>query len=235
MCEITAAMVKELRDRTDAPLMSCKSALIQTNGNINEAENIVREIENEKFLEPLRLRFKIKKSDLSNIEIALSKDGNCPECNSVDWKTTKMVYQNGLMHSQAVTEGSGTGLGIGIGRGRGGVDITMTNYEENSSGMLQSELSRLYSPPSAPKISETKQQLISDMRANVEGEAKRLEVKNVKQGWWPVNIFDVYESRLKDALAKIEELEIYEKKKLTWDKGRVCQRCGTLFIKNASA
>jgi elongation factor Ts len=37
MSEITAALVKELRERTGAPMMKCKSFLTQTNGNIEEA------------------------------------------------------------------------------------------------------------------------------------------------------------------------------------------------------
>jgi elongation factor Ts len=42
MAEITAALVKQLRDRTGAGMMECKSALIEANGDIGEAEVILR-------------------------------------------------------------------------------------------------------------------------------------------------------------------------------------------------
>ena len=40
---ITAAMVKELRQTTGAGMMDCKKALVQTEGNINEAVDYLRE------------------------------------------------------------------------------------------------------------------------------------------------------------------------------------------------
>ena len=42
MAEITAGMVKELREKTDAPMMECKKALTEANGNLNKAEEILR-------------------------------------------------------------------------------------------------------------------------------------------------------------------------------------------------
>lgn len=42
MAEITASMVKELRDRTDAPMMECKRALTEAGGDLNKAEEILR-------------------------------------------------------------------------------------------------------------------------------------------------------------------------------------------------
>jgi len=42
MAEITASMVKELRDRTDAPMMDCKKALNEADGDIARAEEILR-------------------------------------------------------------------------------------------------------------------------------------------------------------------------------------------------
>ncbi|HZA96954.1 MAG TPA: translation elongation factor Ts, partial [Burkholderiaceae bacterium] len=42
MAEITAAMVKELREKTDAPMMECKKALAEANGDIAKAEEILR-------------------------------------------------------------------------------------------------------------------------------------------------------------------------------------------------
>ena len=42
MAEITAAMVKELREKTDAPMMECKKALSEAAGDMNKAEEILR-------------------------------------------------------------------------------------------------------------------------------------------------------------------------------------------------
>jgi elongation factor Ts len=42
MAEITAAAVKELRDRTDAPMMECKKALVEANGDLAKAEELLR-------------------------------------------------------------------------------------------------------------------------------------------------------------------------------------------------
>src|SRR5258708_26521536 len=42
MAEISAKLVKERRDRTGAGMMECKSALVEANGNVAEAEIILR-------------------------------------------------------------------------------------------------------------------------------------------------------------------------------------------------
>ncbi len=42
MAEITAGMVRELRDKTDAPMMECKKALTEANGDLAKAEEILR-------------------------------------------------------------------------------------------------------------------------------------------------------------------------------------------------
>ena len=42
MAEVTASMVKELRERTDAPMMECKRALTEAAGDMNKAEEILR-------------------------------------------------------------------------------------------------------------------------------------------------------------------------------------------------
>ena len=42
MAEITASMVKELREKTDAPMMECKKALTEANGDLAKAEEILR-------------------------------------------------------------------------------------------------------------------------------------------------------------------------------------------------
>jgi elongation factor Ts len=43
MAEISAALVKELRDRTGAPMMDCKRALQETNGDMEAAVRVLRE------------------------------------------------------------------------------------------------------------------------------------------------------------------------------------------------
>ncbi|AJP48215.1 elongation factor Ts [Rugosibacter aromaticivorans] len=42
MAEITAGMVKELREKTDAPMMECKKALTEAAGEMDKAEEILR-------------------------------------------------------------------------------------------------------------------------------------------------------------------------------------------------
>jgi len=42
MAEISAGLVKELRERTGLPMMECKKALTETNGDIDKAEELLR-------------------------------------------------------------------------------------------------------------------------------------------------------------------------------------------------
>ncbi|MBI4294143.1 MAG: elongation factor Ts [Betaproteobacteria bacterium] len=42
MAEITAGMVRTLRDKTDAPMMECKRALAEADGDLGKAEDILR-------------------------------------------------------------------------------------------------------------------------------------------------------------------------------------------------
>ena len=42
MTTITAAMVGELRAKTDAPMMECKKALTEAGGDMTKAEEILR-------------------------------------------------------------------------------------------------------------------------------------------------------------------------------------------------
>ncbi|MFX8965060.1 elongation factor Ts, partial [Acinetobacter baumannii] len=42
MAEITAGMVKELREKTDAPMMECKKALAEAGGDMDKAEELLR-------------------------------------------------------------------------------------------------------------------------------------------------------------------------------------------------
>src|SRR5437870_6204738 len=43
MAEISAALVKELREQTSAPMMDCKRALQETNGDLDAAKRLLRE------------------------------------------------------------------------------------------------------------------------------------------------------------------------------------------------
>ncbi len=42
MAEITASMVKELREKTDSPMMDCKKALTESGGDMEKAEELLR-------------------------------------------------------------------------------------------------------------------------------------------------------------------------------------------------
>ena len=42
MANITAAQVKELRDMTDSPMMECKKALVEAEGDMDKAVDILR-------------------------------------------------------------------------------------------------------------------------------------------------------------------------------------------------
>ena len=42
MAEISAALVKQLRDRTGAGMMECKKALVEAKGDLGEAETVLR-------------------------------------------------------------------------------------------------------------------------------------------------------------------------------------------------
>ena len=42
MVAITASMVGELRAKTDAPMMECKKALTEADGNMEKAEELLR-------------------------------------------------------------------------------------------------------------------------------------------------------------------------------------------------
>jgi elongation factor Ts len=51
MAEITAALVKQLRERTGAGMMECKKALVEAKGDIPEAEVILRKHRTDDFKE----------------------------------------------------------------------------------------------------------------------------------------------------------------------------------------
>ena len=79
MAEITASMVKELRERTDAPMMDCKKALTEAEGDMARAEEI------------LRVRFGNKASKAAG---RVAAEGMVGISVSADGKTGAMVEVN---------------------------------------------------------------------------------------------------------------------------------------------
>ena len=79
MAEITASMVKELRERTDAPMMDCKKALTEAEGDMARAEEI------------LRVRFGKKASNAAG---RVAAEGTVGISISADGKTGAMVEVN---------------------------------------------------------------------------------------------------------------------------------------------
>ena len=79
MAEITAGMVKELRERTDAPMMDCKKALTEADGDMTRAEEI------------LRVRFGNKASKAAG---RVAAEGTVGISISADGKTGAMVEVN---------------------------------------------------------------------------------------------------------------------------------------------
>ncbi len=79
MAEITASMVKELRERTDAPMMDCKKALSEAEGDMDRAEEI------------LRVRFGNKASKAAD---RVAAEGTVGVSISADGKTGAMIEVN---------------------------------------------------------------------------------------------------------------------------------------------
>lgn len=79
MAEITASMVKELRERTDAPMMDCKKALTEAEGDMSRAEEI------------LRVRFGNKASKAAG---RVAAEGTVGVSISADGKTGAMIEVN---------------------------------------------------------------------------------------------------------------------------------------------
>ena len=79
MAEITASMVKELRERTDAPMMDCKKALTEAEGDMARAEEI------------LRVRFGKKASNAAG---RVAAEGTVGVSISADGKTGAMIEVN---------------------------------------------------------------------------------------------------------------------------------------------
>lgn len=79
MAEVTAGMVKELRERTDAPMMDCKKALTEAEGDMTRAEEI------------LRVRFGNKASKAAG---RVAAEGTVGICISADGKLGAMIEVN---------------------------------------------------------------------------------------------------------------------------------------------
>jgi elongation factor Ts len=79
MAEITASMVKDLRERTDAPMMDCKKALSEAEGDMVRAEEI------------LRVRFGNKASKAAG---RVAAEGTVGISISADGKTGAMIEVN---------------------------------------------------------------------------------------------------------------------------------------------
>lgn len=79
MAEITASMVKELRELTDAPMMDCKRALTEAEGDMPRAEEI------------LRVRFGKKASNAAG---RVAAEGTVGISISADGKTGAMIEVN---------------------------------------------------------------------------------------------------------------------------------------------
>jgi elongation factor Ts len=79
MAEITASMVKDLRERTDAPMMDCKKALTEADGDMTRAEEI------------LRVRFGNKASKAAG---RVAAEGTVGISISADGKTGTMIEVN---------------------------------------------------------------------------------------------------------------------------------------------
>ena len=79
MAEITASMVKKLRERTDAPMMDCKKALTEAEGDMTRGEEI------------LRVRFGNKASKAAG---RVAAEGTVGVSISADGKTGAMIEVN---------------------------------------------------------------------------------------------------------------------------------------------
>ena len=44
MAQVTAALVKQLREMTDSPMMECKKALVEADGDIDAAVDVLRKM-----------------------------------------------------------------------------------------------------------------------------------------------------------------------------------------------
>lgn len=90
MAEITAAMVGQLRAKTDAPMMECKKALVEAGGNIEKAEEILR----------VRLGTKASKASArvtAEGVIAAYVDGNCGALVEVNCETDFVTTNEGFV------------------------------------------------------------------------------------------------------------------------------------------
>lgn len=100
MAEITASMVKALREKTDAPMMDCKKALSEASGDMDKAEEI------------LRVRFGNKAAKSAGrvaaegvVSIAISADGKTAAMLEVNCETDFVAKNDDFLAlSQALAE-----------------------------------------------------------------------------------------------------------------------------------
>ena len=100
MAEITASMVKTLREKTDAPMMDCKKALTEADGDMEKAEEI------------LRVRFGNKAAKSAGrvaaegiVSIAISADGKTAAMLEVNCETDFVAKNDDFMAlSKALAE-----------------------------------------------------------------------------------------------------------------------------------
>ena len=89
MAEVSAAMVRELRDRTDAPMMECKRALGESGGDIGKAEELLRiKLGNKASKAASRLAAE------GIVGISKSDDGTCAAMVEVNCETDFVAKNN---------------------------------------------------------------------------------------------------------------------------------------------
>src|SRR3569832_1899665 len=104
MAEITASMVKDLREKTDAPMMDCKKALSEAGGDMQKAEEI------------LRVRFGNKAAKSAGrvaaegiVTIAISADGKSAAMVEVNCETDFVAKNDDFMARAGARAGGGRG------------------------------------------------------------------------------------------------------------------------------
>ena len=87
MAEITASMVKELREKTDAPMMECKKALTEAAGDMGKAEEILRvKLGNKASKAAARIAAE------GVVGIDISADGKLGSIIEVNWENSRILW-----------------------------------------------------------------------------------------------------------------------------------------------
>ena len=115
MADITAAMVKELREMTGAGMMDCKKALNETNGDMDEAVEFLRKSGAAKAEKKAS---RIAAEGICRVAMAENKKAVVAEVNSeTDFVAKNEVFQEFV---QAVAD---TALATGLAGGKDGEDV----------------------------------------------------------------------------------------------------------------